>query len=124
MTKGMTPFEPTQEQREQVETLAGFGLEHDKICLLIKNHRTGKAISPKTLRKCFRDELDVGMSKTYWQVAQSLYHKALGKGPQSVTACIFWLKAQGHWRDTYNHELSGKDGGPIPLIISKREENF
>jgi hypothetical protein len=35
--------------------------------------------------------------------------------PPDTTAAIFWLKNRrpGDWRDKQEHELSGKDGGPI-----------
>jgi len=37
--------------------------------------------------------------------------------PPSVTAQIFWLKNRQphHWRDVQKHELSGPNGGPIPI---------
>lgn len=34
------------------------------------------------------------------KVAESLFRKAIGEGPQSVTAAIFWLKTCGGWRKT------------------------
>ena len=39
-----------KEQREHVESLAGFGLLHREICLLIINPATGKPIGEKTSR--------------------------------------------------------------------------
>ena len=34
-----------------------------------------------------------------------------------TTACIFWLKnrRKEHWRDKQEHEVTGKDGGPVVL---------
>jgi hypothetical protein len=47
------PFVPTDEQRENVKTLMGFGLRESDVCLLIKNPETGRPISEDTLRRCF-----------------------------------------------------------------------
>lgn len=35
--------------------------------------------------------------------------------PPDTTACIFWLKnrQKDQWRDKQDHELTGKDGGPL-----------
>ena len=49
-------------EREIVETAAGFGLPHDKICQLNVSERTGKPIDAKTLRSAFRAELDGGVA--------------------------------------------------------------
>ena len=58
------------------------------------------AIDPKTLRRHYRNELDVGHVKAIAKVAESLFRKAMGDGSQSVTACIFWLKTRGGWRES------------------------
>jgi hypothetical protein len=72
-------------------------------------------ISPKTLRKYYRVELDTGHLQANAKVAQALYNKALSKTDKSaVTAQIFWLKTRAGWRETPTaHEIAGKDGGPI-----------
>ncbi len=44
-------------------------------------------------------------------MAESLYRKAIGEGPQSVTAAIFWLKTRAHWKEVSATEISGPDGG-------------
>jgi hypothetical protein len=40
--------------------------------------------------------------------------------PPDTTAAIFWLKnrQRDKWRDTQNHELTGKDGGPIETTVT------
>jgi len=73
-------------------------------------------IDPKTLRKHYRDELYHGHVKANAKVAENLFRKATGEGRESVTAAIFWLKARAGWRETSVHEVSGKDGGPIPTV--------
>jgi hypothetical protein len=67
-------------------------------------------IDPKTLRKHYRDELDNGQIKATAKVAESLFRKATGEGPQSVTAAIFWLKTKGGWRETpQSHQVAHYD---------------
>ena len=85
----------------------------------------------------FAEAMKVGKSGADDRVERSLYHKAVGytypsekvfqfQGdivrtpvtehvPPDTTACIFWLKnrRKDDWRDRQQHELSGKDGGPI-----------
>lgn len=40
--------------------------------------------------------------------------------PPDTTACIFWLKnrRKEQWRDRLDHELTGKDGGPLVSIVT------
>jgi hypothetical protein len=101
---------PTDENRRQVETLAGFGIPQPDIGRTI-------GVNDDTLRKYYRDELDSGTTKANAAVAQSLYRKALGDGTSAVTAAIFWLKTRAQWRETNTLELSGKGGGPIAINI-------
>jgi hypothetical protein len=54
-------------------------------------------VDPKTLRKHYRDELDLGETKANAQVAGYLYNAAKGG---NVTAQIFWLKTRAKWRET------------------------
>ena len=49
---------------------------------------------PKTLRKHYRDELDTGQVKASAKVAESLFRKAVGDGPQSV----FCARPYGQFR--------------------------
>ena len=54
-------------------------------------------IDPKTLRKHYRDELDLGETKANAQVAGFLFNAARNG---NVTAQIFWLKTRARWRET------------------------
>ena len=100
---GRPPHAPTPELRRQVETMAGYGIPAADICLSV-------GVSPMTLRKHYRHELDIGHVKANSAVAQSLFKKATGDGAQCVTAAIFWAKTRMGWRETavvqlqYSHE--------------------
>jgi hypothetical protein len=107
---GYNPFVPSKEQRDSVETLAGYGIPHEEICRLVTNPRTNRPIDDKTLRRHFRHELDTGYVKANAKVVQSLYAQATGG---NVTAAIWWTKARMGWAERVEH--TGKDGGPIAL---------
>jgi hypothetical protein len=56
-------------------------------------------IDPKTLRKHYRGELDIGHIQANVRVAEALLRQATGDGHKAVTAAIFWLKTRAGWRD-------------------------
>jgi len=101
---GRKPFTPTDEQRRMVRALSGYGVPHDDIALIVK-------CSPPTLRKCFRQELDVGSAEATAKVAQTLFQQATSG--TNTAAMIFWLKARAGWREKQVVEVSGKDGAPV-----------
>lgn len=85
----------------------------------------------------FREALKVGKEAADDRVESALYRRAIGythdavkifqyQGDEVVvpyqehvapdtTACIFWLKnrRKSEWRDRQEHEVTGKDGGPV-----------
>jgi len=62
-------FEATAEQRHTVEAMAAYGVPEDEIARSVGE----RGIDPKTLRKHFRRELDIGATKANSNVAQTLY---------------------------------------------------
>ena len=94
--QGRPAFKPTDEQREQVITMSSNGLPHIQIAPLIG------CSSPKTLRKHFRDELDIGKIQANAKVAGALYQSAL---EGNVKAQTFWLKTVGGWQETGRVEI-------------------
>jgi hypothetical protein len=57
----MVKFTPSPEQREVVAALSASKMPLEKIAASIINPRTKRAISPKTLRRMFKDQLDAGV---------------------------------------------------------------
>jgi hypothetical protein len=109
------PFEPTDEQRRLVETLAGFGIPQRQIATLVINPRTGHSVSHTTVEKFFEDELARGAAKATTRVAQNLFRIATTEdnaGP-TVTAAIFWMKCRAGWREVSRMEHRGADGAPL-----------
>lgn len=91
---------PDERGRRQVEALAAYGVPEADIARVV-------GVDPKTLRKHYRDELDLGATKATAKVAEFLFRKATTEGPQCVTAAIFWMKTRGGWRETPQaHEVA------------------
>jgi hypothetical protein len=103
---------PEPAGRRQVEAMSAYGVPEADIARVL-------GIDPKTLRKHYRDELDTGSIKANSRMAENLYRKAMGDGPQAVTATIFWLKTRAKWRETPATEDAAREGGPVTVIVRK-----
>jgi hypothetical protein len=103
-------FTPTKEQQRIVRELASIGIREEEICPLVLD-ANGKPISLRTLQKHFPRELAESHLVATNKVAQTLYRQAIGG---NTVALIFWLKAQGKWREMPQAvELTGANGGPV-----------
>ena len=100
---------PSDENKRLVETSAGLGLPHEQIGALI-------GIDDKTLRKHYREQLDLGKAKASAQIAKTLFNKAQSG---DTTALIWWTKAQMRWAETQKQEITGADGAP--LVVSWKQ---
>ena len=87
---GRRAHKPDPALRRQVEAMAAYGIPETDIARVIH-------VDPKTLRKHYREELDLGESKANAQVAGFLFSAAKNG---NVTAQIFWLKTRARWRET------------------------
>ena len=98
---GRRAHQPDPAQRKQVETLAAYGIPETDISRVV-------GIDPKTLRKHYRDELDLGQTKANAQVAGFLFNSARNG---NVSAQIFWLKTRASWKETPSeHRHTGAFG--------------
>ena len=82
---------PTDEQRRVVKSMAAMGTPHEDIALKIGIR------SPKTLRKHFREELDLGATEANYKVAKTLFEMATSG--QCPAATIFWTKTRNRFRE-------------------------
>jgi hypothetical protein len=112
--------------RSMVTTLAGYGVSHEDIAAAIGT----EGIDAKTLRKYFRAELDKGIALGNVNVGRSIYEQAVGRGAQydekgqlireelkpDKSAAIFLSKVRLGFKETQKVEVSGPNGGPIPMI--------
>jgi hypothetical protein len=115
MTMGRRSHKPDPTSRRQVEAMTAYGVPEADIARVI-------GIDPKTLRKHYRQELDVGATKANSRIAESLYRKALGDGPQSVTAAIFWLKTRAGWKETVVQETEVCYVARVPAPVEAVDE--
>src|ERR1700676_5048790 len=100
-------FNPTAEQKKTVEAMSAYGISEDEVARTMGDH----GIDPKTLRKHFRHELDIGATKANSAVAQTAYQMATsGKCP---AATMFWLKCRAGWKER---------PGPEPMSTAPKEE--
>ena len=102
----MVTHEPSAESRKLVESTSGLGLPHEQIAILV-------GIDDKTLRKHYRQELDLGKAKANGQIAKTLFNKAMSG---DTTSLIWWTKAQLRWSETVKQEVTGADGEPLQGI--------
>jgi hypothetical protein len=93
--------QPDPSQRRQVEAMAAYGIPEMEIAPVI-------GVDPKTLRKYYREELDLAETKANAQVAGFLFTAAKNG---NVTAQIFWLKTRARWKEpAAEHKYSGTVG--------------
>ena len=69
--------------------MAAYGIPETEIARVLK-------IDPKTLRKHYQDELELGHVKANAQVAGFLFNSAKNG---NVSAQIFWLKTRARWNE-------------------------
>jgi hypothetical protein len=93
--------QPDSQTRRQVEAMAGYGVPEAEIAGIV-------GVSPKTLRKHYRGELDHGHTKANAKVAENLFRKATGEGREAVVAAIFWLKTRAGWKETMVQEHASR----------------
>ena len=83
--RGRPAFQPTDEQRKNVEVMVGLGIPEDKVCLLVRDRRD-TPISRNSLRKHFKKELETGATKLNAQVGNFMVVTIMGaKPPAGVT---------------------------------------
>jgi hypothetical protein len=87
-------FVATDEARQRVQYMAGIGLQQEHIAKIV-------GCAPKTLRRCFRDELDRGIAHAHALVAKCLFN-LIKSG--NVPATLFYLKTRMGWQEKPTHE--------------------
>src|SRR5947209_18391810 len=84
-------FRPTDEQRQRVKALAGYGLPHEQIATIAG---VGCVV---TLRKYFHEEPSRGPLEAQANVSRTLFRLATsGRNP---AATMFWLKVRERWSE-------------------------
>ena len=108
----MTTHVPTAETRRQVSLCMTMGMTQPQIGMLL-------GVTDDTIRKHYRDEIETGKSQMSMSIANNLFNIATDPDHKgTVTAAIFWLKAQAGWRDVVRTEVTGLDGGALQIETS------
>lgn len=97
---------PTEEQRKQIQTLAGFGLTQEQIARVI-------GIDRKTLAKYCSEDYAKGKDIALTQAVQSLFHN-IKKGKEA--SIFFYLKTQHRWREIPKDDEPNRSGAERPAI--------
>lgn len=94
---GYPALSPTEEEREMVEKLSGFGLQQESIAAMVRD-----GIHVDTLRTHFKRELELGRAKANGKIGKTLFDKAMAGDTGSL---IWWTKTQMRWAETQKHEI-------------------
>ena len=143
------PSKYRKEFAVQAEKLCALGATDDELADFFEVS-TRTVYRWKLEQEAFCQALKAGKELSDERVARSLYQRATGytyveqqafkvragqyeelvqvvdverHAPADTTAAIFWLKNRRpeEWRDKREHEVTGKDGGPIILWGSQPE---
>ena len=135
MTKrGRPRFEPTEEQRRNVEIMTGLGIPQTDICLMVRGPK-GKPISLTTLEKHFRKEIDTGATNLRTRVGNFMISVIMGSDPppgfkpitdEKVRGSLLELfaAAQLNWRKTVRQEHANADGKPFIYVANKTDSKL
>lgn len=96
----MPKHEPTPETRKLVQLHTTVGTTQDNVARII-------GIDAKTLRKHYRDELDLSLAKANATIGGALFNKAKAG---DTAAMIFWMKTQAGWKEKSVVEGPGPNG--------------
>lgn len=102
---------PTDAQRQLVKLHATIGTQQEVIADII-------GIDAKTLRKHYREELDLASAQANATIGGALFSKAKAG---DTTAMIFWMKTRAGWRERHQIDHTSSDGSMTPqgLDVSK-----
>ena len=129
-TRGRPAFQPTDEQRVNVEIMVGLGIPEEKICLVVRDRRD-KPICRNTLRRHFEKELQTGAPKLNAKVGCFMVTTILGTRPPDGVTPIrdervrgrlgeLFLKSRLGGRDGLNQHKSREEERPIDLEEARR----
>ena len=97
-TRGRPAFQPTNEQRVNVEVMVGLGIPEEDICLIVRDRRD-KPICPTTLRRHFEKELQTGATKLNAKVGHFMVATIFGTRPPDGVSPIRDERVRGRLGD-------------------------
>jgi hypothetical protein len=105
-------FKPTEEQQRIVKTMAMCATRHEHIALALD-------ITPKTLRKHFRNELTLGLVEGHFKIRKTLFGMAISGRNTAATLCADRIWAAWCARQT---ETESQPMLPPQIIIRGEDE--
>ena len=127
-TRGRPAFQPTDEQRKNVEVMVSLGIAEENICLLVRDRRD-KPICRSSLRKHFQQELETGATKLNAKVGHFMVATIFGTRPPDGFTPIkdervrgrlgeLFLKARLGWRETNSNQHEGRKEERRPIEVA------
>jgi hypothetical protein len=98
------PHAPTDATRQTVQLHTMVGTTQADIARVLE-------IDEKTLRKYYRDELDLAKAKANATIGGALFNQAKSG---DTAAMIFWMKTQAGWRERKDINHTSEDGSMTP----------
>jgi len=98
------PHAPTEATRQTVQLHTTVGTTQADIARVLD-------IDEKTLRKYYRDELDLAKAKANATIGGALFNRAKSG---DTSAMIFWMKTQAGWREKTDINHTSEDGSMTP----------
>jgi hypothetical protein len=111
-------FKPTDQDREVVKLLSGFGLPLERIAKAVRNPLTRRAIGVSTLQARFELELEQGRAAIDQLLAGTLARK-LQQG--NIVAAIWCSKNLWHWSDRLERTNTGTTTTDVNIRIAPEE---
>jgi len=104
------PHAPTDATRQTVQLHTMVGTTQADTARVLD-------IDEKTLRKYYRDELDLAKAKANATIGGALFNQAKSG---DTSAMIFWMKTQAGWRERKDINHTSEDGSmsPKPTITA------
>ncbi len=116
-------WKPNEEQRQQIETMAGLGMPHWQIAAIL-------GISDETLDLALKKDITLqhqmkrGVAKASVNIRRTAYEKAfVDRDPKMIQ---YWLNCRERWAETSKVELTGAEGSPLQVVVlpsNEREKN-
>ena len=98
------PHAPTDATRQTVQLHTMVGTTQADTARVLN-------IDEKTLRKYYRDELDLAKAKANATIGGALFNQAKSG---DTSAMIFWMKTQAGWRERKDLNHTSEDGSMSP----------
>ena len=98
------PHAPTDATRQTVQLHTMVGTTQADTARVLD-------IDEKTLRKYYRDELDLAKAKANATIGGALFNQAKSG---DTSAMIFWMKTQAGWRERKDINHTSEDGSMSP----------